>query len=173
MVTTTVYLGLGGNVGDTSAIFQQALDQMRLLPGIANLEVSRLYLTKAVGGPPQRDYLNAVCRLETTLSPRDLSTALQTIEQSLGKVPKPKSFPRTLDIDILLYGQLFYRDEELEIPHPRWQQRLFVLAPLNDLIERLEVPISLHQTEWVDIGQKLKNFPARSTEWVRLANPTT
>jgi 2-amino-4-hydroxy-6-hydroxymethyldihydropteridine diphosphokinase len=138
-----VYLGLGGNIGDSYAILQSALKKIEAVPGVEDIRVSRFYVTTPVGGGlPQNNYINAVCQLKTDHNPKQLLTILQDIECQLGKKPKLKNAPRIIDIDILIYGQLSYQDSHLIIPHSHWQERLFVLMPLSDLIEDIKVPCS-------------------------------
>ncbi len=139
MQTKKTFIGLGGNVGDTAAILNGALQDICALKGIGKGCCSRFYRTSPVSPIPQADYINAVCSFETTLSPRELLEALQKIEGKWGKVPKPKDAPRPLDLDILLYGNETVREADLQIPHPCWEERLFVLIPLNELIDEVAV----------------------------------
>ena len=90
--------------------------------------------------PKQREYLNAVCRFETTLSPFELLDALEMIEKALGKRPKPKEAPRVIDLDLIFYGDCQINSPKLTVPHPRWNQRLFVLAPLAELTGMKSMP---------------------------------
>lgn len=135
-----VYLGLGGNIGDTSSIFNHTLSLISDLPGVKNLEASSFYKTAPVSDIPQPDYLNAVCRFKTRLNARQLLGLLQTIEKSQGKFPKPKNVPRIIDIDILFFGTESHASPDLEIPHPRWSERLFVVVPLLDLTSSIAIP---------------------------------
>lgn len=155
MTKTDVYLGLGGNIGDTQGVFVDVLRRLAALQGVSHLRLSRLYRTQPQDVPPQRDYLNAVCHLKTLLSATQLTCALRTIELALGKRPKPKEIPRVIDIDILFFGLEYHDTAELHIPHMRWRLRPFVLAPLNDLVSELSVPIQVGVVEWVDVGQVL------------------
>lgn len=130
-----IYVGLGSNLGDPLAMLAKALCSLESLPGNSGLTVSPIYLTSPVSDLPQPDFLNAVCRFKTTLAPHTLFAELQRIEKNLGQLPKPKNAPRLIDLDILFYGDLQIRSPDLEIPHPRWRERLFVLRPLADLTE--------------------------------------
>jgi 2-amino-4-hydroxy-6-hydroxymethyldihydropteridine diphosphokinase len=132
-----VYLGLGGNIGDVRATFDLALEEINSHPKISNLKISQFYQTAAVSDIPQADYLNGACCFDTALSPKELFLFLQEIETKLGKIPKEKNAPRKIDLDILFFGELLYSDGNLEIPHPRWKERLFVLIPLMDLTSNL------------------------------------
>ena len=167
---TTTYLGLGGNIGDTVAIFQQALTMIRQVRGVCDLEVSPFYRTTPVSDTPQDDYVNAVCRLKTSLSILQLMEQLQHIERSLGKVPKEKFAPRVLDLDILFFGKELHKHPDCEVPHPRWRDRLFVIAPLKDLTATIDIP-NRHipgGIETIDLSQMLKAFPNIHNETVSI-----
>lgn len=140
MRKTTVYLGLGGNIGDTQAVFARALEQLAATPGITHLRLSPLYVTAPHNAPPQPDFINAVCTFETTLPIPELIAVTQTIERKLGKQPKPKNQPRILDIDILLFGSEHYQTADWQIPHAHWRERPFVLVPLQDLVSEVFIP---------------------------------
>lgn len=126
------YIGLGANLGDARAQLQAALQGLRQLPQTELLRVSPCYRTAPVDatGP---DYLNAVAELRTTLAPLDLLRALQALEQDAGRERPYRNAPRTLDLDVLLYGDLRQDAPVLTVPHPRMEQRAFVLRPLADL----------------------------------------
>lgn len=140
MHKTTVYLGLGGNIGDTAAVLAKAVEQLSSHPEIFDLRLSPLYVTAPHEAPAQADFVNAVCAFETTLSIPALIEATQAIEHTLGKQPKPKNQPRVLDIDILLYGSDHYTTKEWQIPHRHWRERPFVLVPMQDLVREVYVP---------------------------------
>ncbi|HUR49410.1 MAG TPA: 2-amino-4-hydroxy-6-hydroxymethyldihydropteridine diphosphokinase [Acidimicrobiales bacterium] len=123
-----VYLGLGSNLGDREANLRRAVAS---LPDLAG--VSPVYESSPVGGPPQDDYLNAVAALDTDLSPRELLELARRLEEEAGRVRTVHWGPRTLDIDVLLAGDLVVNEPDLTVPHPRWRERDFVLAPLADL----------------------------------------
>ena len=123
------YLGLGSNLGDRRAQLRTAV---AALPGV--VAVSPVYETEPVGGPPgQEPYLNLVVVLETDRSPRQLLELAQDLEAAAGRVRKERFGPRTLDVDILLVGNLCVDEPDLVVPHPRMWERRFVLAPLADL----------------------------------------
>ena len=125
------YLGLGSNLGDRRAHLRAAV---AALPDVA--AVSPVYETDPVGGPPgQSPYLNLVVALDTDLSPRQLLEIARTLEEAAGRVRTERHGPRTLDVDVLLVGDLTVHDDDLVVPHPRMWQRRFVLAPLADLAE--------------------------------------
>jgi len=134
-----VFLGLGGNIGAVTETLQKAEALIRALPHTQQVRFSRLYRTSPVSDILQNDYINCVCQLFTPLEPKNLLRALQKIETQLGKVKKEKNAPRILDIDILLFGDEVMSHEELELPHPRWWDRLFVLIPLAELMGTVEI----------------------------------
>lgn len=126
------FVGLGANLGDRGQALAQAVQALARLPGTTLLHVSSLYSSAPVdaGGP---DYLNAVAQLQTTLAPLDLLHALQAIELAAGRERPYRNAPRTLDLDVLLYGDLALDTPELTVPHPRMWERAFVLRPLAEL----------------------------------------
>lgn len=128
----TAYIALGANLGDARAALRQAMQAIAALPGVALQRSSSLYRTAPVdsSGP---DYLNAVVEISTTLAPPDLLAALQAIEQAAGRERPYRNAPRTLDLDILLYDELTLDSPALTIPHPRMDQRAFVLVPLAEI----------------------------------------
>jgi 2-amino-4-hydroxy-6-hydroxymethyldihydropteridine diphosphokinase len=128
-----VTLGLGANLGDKIATLQRAVDLLSA-DGVRVVASSRIWQTAPVGGPRgQPDYVNAVVRAETDLSPREVLTAAQRAEDELMRVRVVRWGPRTLDIDVLLYDDVMLDDPELTIPHPRMTERAFVVLPLLDL----------------------------------------
>lgn len=138
---TRAYLGLGSNLGDRLAHLQRAVEALAGTAGIQVVAVSSVYETAPVGGPAQDDFLNAVAAIDTELAPRDLLAAATTVEQLEERVREVRWGPRTLDVDILLYDDERIAEPDLEIPHPRMQQRAFVLAPLRDVAPDLvELP---------------------------------
>ena len=123
------YLGLGSNLGDRRAHLRTAI---AALPDV--VDVSPVYETEPVGGPPgQSPYLNVVVALDTELTPRQLLELANTLERAAGRVRTEKDGPRSLDVDVLLVGDLKVDEPDLVVPHPRMWQRRFVLAPLADL----------------------------------------
>lgn len=133
-------MALGGNLGDRAAYLLQALSRLSRLPETRLLRLSPVYETDPVG-PPQPPYLNLVAELDTRLPPRALLEALLGIEQALGRVRREPWGPRTVDLDLLLYGDLVLKEEGLEVPHPRLHQRAFVLVPLCDLVPQGRHPV--------------------------------
>ena len=129
---TVAYLGFGSNVGDRAANLSRAL---ALLPGhgVRVLEVSPVYETDPVGYTDQPLFLNAACRVETALSPRELLAAIKAVEAEVGRTPTFPNGPREIDVDIILYGDAVVDEKDLTIPHPRMAERAFVLVPLADV----------------------------------------
>jgi 2-amino-4-hydroxy-6-hydroxymethyldihydropteridine diphosphokinase len=151
----TIYLSLGSNIGDREANLRAAVGR---LDG-ADLKVARVspvYETEPVDVTNQRWFLNLVAEAETTLFPKMLLSRTARIEHELGRVRTVSKGPRTIDIDILLYGNAVVRTASLEIPHPRMGERRFVLAPLADLAPELRHPVT-HQT----IRRMLEAAPAQ------------
>lgn len=161
MYLPEVYVGLGGNIGDSCTILEWAIEKIALLPGVYNITVSRFYYTTPVSSIPQDPYINAVCYFKTSDSAHTLLKQLQDIEKSLGKVEKLKEAPRIIDIDILFYGVETFNEVDLQIPHPRWSERLFVVAPLADLTAHVFIPDAKNPKTIAhfDVRKYLQNFP--------------
>jgi 2-amino-4-hydroxy-6-hydroxymethyldihydropteridine diphosphokinase len=132
---TLAYVGLGANLGDREATIRAAVAE---LPGV--VAVSSLRETDPVGITEQARFLNGVAALETELTPRELLDVLLAVERRLGRERRQRWGPRTIDLDLLLYGNEVIDDDGLTVPHPRLQERRFVLEPLADLAPRLVVP---------------------------------
>jgi len=141
--TTRAWIGLGANLGDREAALRAAVRAIAALPGTQVLRVSSLYRSAPVdaGGP---DYLNAVAEIATTLEPHALLAALQAIELGAGRERPYRNAPRTLDLDILLYGDQRIATPTLTVPHPRMDERAFVLLPLAELVPARVPPEALH-----------------------------
>lgn len=129
---STAFVALGSNLSDPPRQLRDAVRAIRRLPRSRLRAVSSVYRSRAVGPGPQPDYLNAVARLETSLAPQALLEALQAIEQAQGRERRQRWGPRTLDLDLLLYDDQCIASTTLTIPHPRMEQRNFVLYPLRD-----------------------------------------
>lgn len=136
-----VYLGLGSNVGDSEALLQSALDRLNG-PDLKLLRVSSLYETEPIGLREQRWFLNLVAEFQTELFPKQLLQRIEKVERELGRKRTVRNGPRTIDIDILLYGNAVVKTEALEIPHPRYRERRFTLAPLAELNPELRDPVT-------------------------------
>ncbi|MCD5397801.1 2-amino-4-hydroxy-6-hydroxymethyldihydropteridine diphosphokinase [candidate division NPL-UPA2 bacterium] len=138
---TKVFLGLGSNLGDREQNIKEALKQLQGSEMARKVTISSLYETKPEGVKEQPLFLNAVLRMETGLSPRNLLDALQDLERQLGRERSRKWGPRIIDLDILLYGNLVMKEKDLEIPHPLLAERSFVLIPLAELAPETIHPI--------------------------------
>ncbi len=140
--TVGAYVALGSNLGDRAARLREAVRGLAALPETELRAVSALYETEPVGGPPQGPYLNAVAELGTRLGPHELLAQLLELERASGRARGARrNEPRTLDLDLLLYGALQLDSPELTLPHPRLGQRAFVLEPLCELAPHLIHPI--------------------------------
>ena len=149
-----VYLGLGSNLGDRQANIEKAL---KLLNDTLQIElVSSIYETEPVGYVEQPMFLNAVCCGQTELGPLQLLSLVKGIEASLGRVSSFPNAPRTIDLDIIFYGSMIMQTPELTIPHPRLEERAFVLIPLLEIAPDLRHSVS---------GESIKNLAARVQWW--------
>jgi 2-amino-4-hydroxy-6-hydroxymethyldihydropteridine diphosphokinase len=156
------YLGLGSNVGDREANLRAAIERLGA-PDLRVLRVSPVYETEPVDYTGQRWFLNLVVEAETSLFPMQLLARAARIERGLGRIRTVPKGPRTIDIDILLYGKAVIRSEALEVPHPRMDERRFVLAPLADLAPDLRHPIA-HRT----VSEMLAAAPPQTVRRVDL-----
>ncbi|MDD5439408.1 MAG: 2-amino-4-hydroxy-6-hydroxymethyldihydropteridine diphosphokinase [Candidatus Omnitrophica bacterium] len=129
----TAYIGIGSNLGDRQANIDTALVVLEHSGKVRITRRSSIYETEPVGGPPQGKYLNGVIEIETDLMPYDLLNLLKGIERNLGRVPNVRCGARVIDLDILLYGDVKVDDEALTIPHPRMNEREFVLRGLREI----------------------------------------
>ena len=127
-----IVLALGSNLGDRLATLQGAVQDLGKEPGLTLTGLSPVYETEPAGGPPQPDYLNAVLIARTTLTPEALLQRCQRVEQAFHRTRQEVWGPRTLDVDIIVYGDLVSDDPALTLPHPRARGRAFVLAPWLD-----------------------------------------
>ena len=135
----TVYLSIGSNVGERDSHLARALERLAS-EDMRVLRTSGVYETEPRDVPDQPWFLNQVAEIETSLFPRQLLGRLQKIERLLGRVPTRPKGPRSIDIDILLYGDVIVSTPGLEIPHPRLPDRRFVLEPLAELAPQLRHP---------------------------------
>lgn len=143
MTPTRAYVGLGSNLAHPRRQLARALVRINAVRGIRVLGVSPSYVTAPIGGQPQPDYVNAVALVRTTLAPRALLRQLHAIERSQHRrrdATTPRNAPRTLDLDLLLYGARRMRSPQLTVPHPRMHERAFVLKPLTDIAPAATIP---------------------------------
>ncbi len=127
------YIGIGSNLGDRRRNIDEAVGALGNSAGIKMRRTSSIYETEPVSEVPQGKFLNGVLELETTLSPTELLKELNRIEAALGRERKIRNGPRTIDLDILYYGDLIINEDDLVIPHPRISEREFVLKGLREL----------------------------------------
>lgn len=155
-MSVRAYIGLGSNLGDRETALRTALDGL----GRRGLRVeacSSFYWTEPVGGPPQEWYLNAVVTGRTRLTPEELLHACLDVEHEQGRVRGVRNGPRTLDVDLLLYGDEQRQDGRLELPHPRLHERRFVLVPLCEID-----PQARHPRLGLTAAELLARCPDRS-----------
>jgi len=134
------YVALGANIGDPVAQVEAALAAIAALPQTRLVARSSLYRTAPVGYRDQPDFINAVAGIETALGPRALLDALLAIERAAGRVREFPNAPRTIDLDVLIYGGRTIDEPGLAVPHPRLHERAFVLLPLAEIAGDLEIP---------------------------------
>lgn len=143
-LSVRAYIGLGGNLGDVPRIVREAAERLAAVPGTSGLQLSTLYRTPAWGRTDQPDFVNAVARMDTDRAPMDLLDALLDIERTFGRrrsaLADDHWGPRTLDLDLLLYGDAVIALPGLSVPHPRLHQRAFALVPLLELDPALSIP---------------------------------
>jgi len=131
-------IALGSNLGDSKSIFSDAIIQIG--KSVEFQSISKFYETIPVGGPEQPNYLNAVLIGDTQMPPLELLTQLQSIENGAGRVREERWGPRTLDLDLIIYGDLLMKEELLTLPHPRAHERSFVLEPWVEIDPQAELP---------------------------------
>ncbi len=142
-------VGLGANLNDPAAQVEYALAELDRLPGTRLLRRSSLYASAPVGYLDQPDFINAVAQVETRLAPRALLAALLDIEHRHGRARSFRNAPRTLDLDLLLYGDAHFHEEGLSLPHPRMTERAFVLRPLLEIAPAMIVPGRGRAADWL------------------------
>jgi 2-amino-4-hydroxy-6-hydroxymethyldihydropteridine diphosphokinase len=148
------YLGVGSNLGNRLAFMRGGRDFLCAKAGIELEGASAVYETEPQGGPADSPlFLNAVLAVRTSLSPRELLEACRAVEDEFGRVRSGTCMPRTLDIDILLYDDRIVDEEDLQIPHPRLHERLFVMIPLYEI-----APDCLHPQLHETIGDLIRQF---------------
>ena len=153
------FIALGANLGDAQASVRQALAELEQLPHTSVIQASSLYKTAPyeAQGP---DFINAVAWVQTTLSPLDLLHALQALETRQGRERPYKNAPRTLDLDLIFYDKVVLSTLELTLPHPRWQERAFVLHPLAEIAPERVSGALLAAVQ----NQAIERLPANSSD---------
>lgn len=139
---TVALVGLGGNLGDAAATLRHAFQELDALPETRLLRASRLYRSRAWGRTDQPDFINAVAMVETTLGARELLDAMLGIEHGAGRerAVDERWAPRTLDLDLLLYGDAVIDEPGLHVPHPHLHERAFALVPLVEIAPDAMIP---------------------------------
>lgn len=169
--TRHAVVALGSNLGNRLDTLQGAVDALEDTPGVRILAVSSVFETEAVGGPAEQpNYLNAVVVLRTSLSPRDLLERANAVEDAFGRVRTVRWGARTLDVDILAYDGVTSDAPELQLPHPRAHERVFVLAPWLDADPQAEIPGHGRVAELLDGlgGEEAQGVRRRSDVGLRL-----
>ncbi len=144
-MASTVFLGLGSNLGNPKENILRAIQQLQLLPNTKLLNQSSLYRTEPFGKTDQSWFLNSVVQILTDFSPQELLFSLMALERGMGRMRIEKWGPRIIDLDILYFDDLVLNEEELKIPHPGISERDFVLVPLNEIAPDYIHPY-LHKT---------------------------
>ena len=152
MSLTTAYIALGSNLGEPETKVNAAFEELAMMPSTLFAGASSLYRTAPVGFASQPDFINAVACVQTDLSPRALLDALLAVERRYGRVRDVPNGPRTLDLDLLVYGDVVLDEPGLTIPHPRMHERAFVMVPLAELAP--DLPIGTRGTA-ADIAKTL------------------
>ena len=150
------YIGLGSNLDNPVARVASALESIKQIPESKLLGFSSFYRSRPVGPRDQPDYINAVARVDTQLGAEQLLDCLQAIEKQQGRVRTQHWGPRTLDLDLLLYGNSILQSDALTVPHPEMHRRAFVLYPLYEIAPDIEIPGQgriEHLLPGIDTGQ--------------------
>lgn len=166
-----VYIGFGSNIGDRVDFCDRAITLLSLLPHSQVTAVSLLYETEPVNdgsNPGSGWFLNGVVQLETDVTPKSLLTVLREIERSLGRDQDNRSGPRTIDLDILFYGERVINETDLIVPHPRLHERRFVLMPLSELD-----PLLVHPVRQRSVNQMLAEVTDQSEVRLLFPQPST
>ena len=135
-----IYIALGSNLEKPSQQIYKAINLINTIDELSVTHTSSLYKTKPIGKVDQPDFINAAIKLEGDISPENLHTALQDIETQAGRIRMELNEPRTLDLDILLIDDLIMKTKKLTVPHPRMHQREFVIVPLFEINQKLNIP---------------------------------
>jgi 2-amino-4-hydroxy-6-hydroxymethyldihydropteridine diphosphokinase len=165
-MSTLVYLSLGANVGDCARNIREAVTRLESAGRV--VAASSFYETEPVEFTEQAWFLNCAVALETTKTAVQLMTALLVIEQDMGRQRTQRKGPRTIDIDILLFGDTVLDLPELTIPHPAMQQRRFVLEPLAEIAPEVRHPVLVKTVgellKALPVGQTVRKIPIRATD---------
>ena len=164
-MSAVAYIGFGSNLGDRRRTFEQAISALEQTPGVEITCLSSLYETEPVGlRDDGGEFLNAVIRVETSLSAAEIMAAIGSIEQRLGKSVSHRSdLSRVIDLDLLLYGDSRVSLKGLELPHPRMHRRAFVLVPLAEI-----APHAVHPLSGRTVEELKNNLPGHDLDGVRV-----
>jgi 2-amino-4-hydroxy-6-hydroxymethyldihydropteridine diphosphokinase len=155
---TLALVAIGANLGDRLATMRAAVDQLARVEGVRVLEQSSVYDTAPVGPPDQPRYLNAAVSVATTLGPQELLVRLLAIEATLGRERDGTRWTaRTIDLDLVLFGECVLDEGDLQVPHPRFRERAFVLLPLTEIARNSRDPVTGERLESL-----LRACPGRS-----------
>ncbi|MDC0542550.1 2-amino-4-hydroxy-6-hydroxymethyldihydropteridine diphosphokinase [Methylophilaceae bacterium] len=135
-----IYIALGSNLEEPSQQIYKAINLIDAIDELSVTHTSSLYKTKPIGKIDQPDFINAAVKVEGDISPENLHAALQDIETKAGRIRMELNEPRTLDLDILLIDDLIMKTKKLTVPHPRMHQRQFVIVPLFEINQKLNIP---------------------------------
>ena len=135
-----IYIALGSNLEEPSQQIYKAINLIDAIDELPVIHASSLYKTKPIGKFDQPDFINAAVQVEGDISPENLHAALQDIETQAGRIRVELNEPRTLDLDILLIDDLIMKTKKLTVPHPRMHQRQFVIVPLFEINQKLNIP---------------------------------
>jgi len=135
-----IYIALGSNLEEPSQQIYKAINLIDAIDELSVTHTSSLYKTKPIGKIDQPDFINAAVKVEGDISPENLHAALQDIETQAGRIRMELNEPRTLDLDILLIDDLIMKTKKLTVPHPRMHQRQFVIVPLFEINQKLNIP---------------------------------
>lgn len=147
--TYRAFVALGSNLAEPEAQVKLAFDALARLPQTRLLAQSSLYRSSPVGYAEQPDFINAVALIETEIAAHDLLLSLLEIERRFGRIRDFRNAPRTLDLDLLLYGDLMLHEAGLTLPHPRMHERAFVLLPLLEIAPDCVIPGKGHAADWL------------------------
>jgi 2-amino-4-hydroxy-6-hydroxymethyldihydropteridine diphosphokinase len=158
---TAAYVGIGSNLEDPRAQVLRAFDELARLPDTRVTARSSLYRTAPIGHAAQPDFINAVAALDTQLPAQSLLRELQAVEARHGRKRSFPNAPRTLDLDLLLYGDARIDEPGLRVPHPRMHERAFVLQPLLEIAPQVQIPQrgAASQCLAASVGQKVARIP--------------
>ncbi len=135
-----VFIALGANIAQPIKQIRRAIALLCLLPQTRLVKTSSFYCTAPIGYADQPDFINAVVEISTSLSAQELLESMLAIESALGRERMLPNGPRTIDLDLILYGDQFIQEEELIVPHPRMHERAFVLVPLTEIAPDIAIP---------------------------------